>query len=78
MCSDFFFKQQQQHVPGMYVWSTLSAEYAMDQPGVVASPARGHLKKWYYVGQTAPAAAAAAESRMLAYRRIVQIISMSS
>ena len=34
------------HVPGiMYVWSTLSAEYGMDQPGVVASPARGHLKK---------------------------------
>ena len=33
------------HVPGMYVWSTLSAEYDMDQPGVVASPARGHLKK---------------------------------
>ena len=32
------------HVPGMYVWSTLSAEYDMDQPGVVASPARGHLK----------------------------------
>ena len=59
------------HVPGMYVlWSTLSAEYDMDQPGVVASPARGHLKKWYYVGQTAPAAA---ESRMLAYRRIVQL-----
>ena len=33
------------HVPGMYAWSTLSAEYDMDQPGVVASPARGHLKK---------------------------------
>ena len=33
------------HVPGIYVWSTLSAEYDMDQPGVVASPARGHLKK---------------------------------
>ena len=33
------------HAPGMYVWSTLSAEYDMDQPGVVASPARGHLKK---------------------------------
>ena len=34
------------HVPGMYVWSTLSVEYdSMDQPGVVASPARGHLKK---------------------------------
>ena len=33
------------HVPGMYVWSTLSAEYNMDQPGVVVSPARGHLKK---------------------------------
>ena len=32
------------HVPGMYVWSTFSAEYDMDQPGVVASPARGHLK----------------------------------
>ena len=32
------------HVPGMYVWSTLSAEYDMDHPGVVASPARGHLK----------------------------------
>ena len=32
------------HVPGKYVWSTLSAEYVMDQPGVVASPARGHLK----------------------------------
>ena len=47
----------------------------MDQPGVVASPARGHLKKLYYVGQSAPAAA---ESRMLAYRRMVQIISMIS
>ena len=35
----------------------------MDQPGVVASPARGHLKKLYYVVQTAPVAA---ESRMLA------------
>ena len=58
------------HVPGMYVWSKLSAQYDMDQPGVVASPARGHLKKSYYVGQTAPAAA---ESRMLAYRRIVQL-----
>ena len=33
------------HIPGMYVWSTLSAEYNMDQPGVVASPTRGHLKK---------------------------------
>ena len=33
------------HVPGMFVWSILSAEYDMDQPGVVASPARGHLKK---------------------------------
>ena len=33
------------HVPGMYVWSTLSAEYDSDQPGVVASPARGHVKK---------------------------------
>ena len=33
------------HVSGMYVWSTLSAEYDMDQPGVVASLARGHLKK---------------------------------
>ena len=33
------------HVPGMYVWSILSAEYDMAQPGVVASPARGHLKK---------------------------------
>ena len=33
------------HVPGMYVWSTLSAEHDMDEPGVVASPARGHLKK---------------------------------
>ena len=33
------------HVPGMCVWSTLSAEYDMDQPGVVASSARGHLKK---------------------------------
>ena len=33
------------HVPGMHVWSTLSAEYDIDQPGVVASPARGHLKK---------------------------------
>ena len=33
------------HVTGMYVWSTLSVEYDMDQPGVVASPARGHLKK---------------------------------
>ena len=33
------------HVPGMYVWLTLSAEYDMDQLGVVASPARGHLKK---------------------------------
>ena len=32
------------YVPGMYVWSTLSAEYDMDQPGVVANPARGHLK----------------------------------
>ena len=32
------------HVPGMYVWSTHSAEYDVDQPGVVASPARGHLK----------------------------------
>ena len=58
------------HVPGMYVWSTLSAEFDMDQPGVVASPACGHLKKRYYVGQTAPAAA---ESRMLAYRRVVQL-----
>ena len=29
----------------------------MDQPGVVASPASGHLKERYYVGQTAPAAA---------------------
>ena len=28
------------HVPGMYVWSTLSAEYDIDQPSVVASPAR--------------------------------------
>ena len=28
------------HVPGIYVWSTLSAEYDMDQPSVVASPAR--------------------------------------
>ena len=56
----------------VYVWSKLSAEYDMDQPGVVASPARGHLKKCYYAGQTAPAAAA--ESRMLAYnRRIVQL-----
>ena len=62
------------HVPGMYVWSTLSAEYDMDQPGVVASPARGHLKR-YYVGQTAPAAE---ESRILAYRRIVHLISMTS
>ena len=26
------------YVPGMYVWSTLSVEYDMDQPGVVASP----------------------------------------
>ena len=34
------------HVPGnMYVWSTLSAEYDIDQPDVVASPARGHVKK---------------------------------
>ena len=33
------------YVPGMCVWSTLLAEYDMDQPGVVASPARGHLKK---------------------------------
>ena len=33
-------------VPGMHVvWSTLSAEFDMDQLGVVASPARGHLKK---------------------------------
>ena len=32
------------YVPGMYVWSTLSAEYDMDQTGVVANPARGHLK----------------------------------
>ena len=32
------------YVPSMYVWSALSAEYDMDQPGVVASPARGHLK----------------------------------
>ena len=33
------------YVSGMYVWPTLSAEYGMDQPGAVASPARGHLKK---------------------------------
>ena len=29
----------------MYVWSTLLAECDIDQPGVIASPARGHLKK---------------------------------
>ena len=33
------------HVLDMYVRSTLSAEYDIDQPGVVASPAREHLKK---------------------------------
>ena len=31
--------------PSLYVWSTLSAEYDLDQPGVIASLARGHLKK---------------------------------
>ena len=37
----FFFL----YVPGIYVWPTLSAEYDMDQPSVVARPALGHLKK---------------------------------